>query len=315
MRADERYPIEVYYMTKNRCYKANRRRRPTGVQVHSVGCKGTTRDRWRKWNNATISKCASAIIDTRGIMQCLDWDVRPWLSGSGKNGNANDTHVGFEMCEPKTSEDTPEAAAYLYGCALYLCTELCRDYGIHPANIQTHCELHRLGLASNHADVNHWWGKSGTSWQYYTMDRLRREAALALGYDMTKPVEGITVSIMKKGSKGDAVRALQTALEALGFDCGGADGIYGDNTVAAVTAFQKKYGLKVDGKAGPETQTKIAALSAPKSDEPDAGTTQEPSSGMEASPLDILTARVGDLEREVAEIKAMISRNGGGGNE
>ena len=50
MKTDERYPIERYIMTKNDCYKANKRRIPTGIQVHSVGCKGTTRDRWRRWN-------------------------------------------------------------------------------------------------------------------------------------------------------------------------------------------------------------------------------------------------------------------------
>ena len=241
-------------MTQNRCYKANKRRVPTGIQVHSVGCKGTTRDRWRRWNNSTIEKCPNAFIDTKGIMQCLDWDVRPWLSGSGKNGNANDWCVGFEICEPSTSKDTPETAAYLYGCVLYLCTELCKDYGIDPNNIKTHCELHRDGVASNHADVNHWWGKKGTSWEQYTMDRLRADVAAALG--------GKIVVLLRKGSRGSAVTALQEMLNELGYNCGLADGIFGIKTENAVKYFQMEHGLTADGIVGEATMTALAAADA-----------------------------------------------------
>ena len=261
MEINELYPIEKYYMTKNKCYKANKRRKPTGIQVHSVGSKGTTRDRWRRWNSPDYKKCANAFVDTAGIMQCLDWDVRPWLSGSGNKGNANDWCVGFEICEPSKSKDTPEVAAYLYNCVLWLCTQLCIDYNIHPANIKTHCELHREGCASNHADVNHWWGKKGTSWEQYTMDRLRQDVAAALkergilkedsaAFSLIDEAKQITV---RKGSSGAAVTTLQMALNALGFQCGLADGIFGKKTLAAVKGFQKKFGLKVDGIVGKQT--------------------------------------------------------------
>lgn len=248
-------------MTENRCYKANKRRKPTGIQVHSVGCKGTTRERWRRWNVSTIDKCANAIIDLNGIMQTLDWDVRPWLSGSGSNGNANDWCVGFEICEPSTANDTPEAAAYLYGCVVYLCTELCKDYGIHPSEIKCHCELHREGCASNHADVNHWWGKAGTSWEQYTMARLRKDVADALGVDLNGGVDVVTM-ILKKGMSGEAVRSMQEMLNQLGFDCGTADGIFGNSTLNAVKAFQASEGLNTDGIAGTQTLTILAARAA-----------------------------------------------------
>lgn len=319
MTPSEKYPIELYYMTENRCYKANKRRPPTGIQVHSVGSKGTNRNRWRKWNVPTISKCASAIIDTDGIMQCLDWDVRPWLSGSGNNGNANDTHVGFEMCEPTTAKDTPEAAAYLYGCALYLCTELCRDYSIDPARVLCHSELHRLGLASNHADVNHWWGKTGTSWEPYTMGKLRRDIANALGVPLIDETGGISnMSVMKIGSKGEEVALLQNNLNALNYPCGKADGIYGQNTAAAVRKFQENHGLTVDGKAGPLTQAAIQkALGNTQGEaqpvQPDDTPQPSAGNGIVASDLDILRARITDVENELASIKALLERITGGG--
>lgn len=260
MTPSEKYPIEQFFMTKNDCYKANKRRTPTGIQVHSVGCKGTTRDRWRRWDTPGLKKCANAFIDTKGIMQTLDWDVRPWLSGSGKNGNANNWCVGFEICEPLTAEDTPETAAYLYGCVLYLCTELCKDYGIASSEIKCHCELCREGYASNHADVNHWWGKKGTSWEPYTMDRLRQDVAKALGKEI--------VMTLRKGIRSEAVRALQEMLNRLGYNAGTADGIYGANTEAAVKRFQQAEGLTPDGIAGERTQMILAARSATPSVSP-----------------------------------------------
>src|SRR4051812_24380536 len=53
--------------------------------------------------------------------------------------------------------------------------------------------------------------------------------------------------VLKKGMKGEPVRALQNRLNALGFHCGTADGDFGANTDAAVKAFQRARGLTADG--------------------------------------------------------------------
>ncbi len=49
------------------------------------------------------------------------------------------------------------------------------------------------------------------------------------------------------------VKALQSALLARGFDPKGIDGDIGRNTIAAVKAFQRANGLKIDGIPGPKT--------------------------------------------------------------
>jgi peptidoglycan hydrolase-like protein with peptidoglycan-binding domain len=82
---------------------------------------------------------------------------------------------------------------------------------------------------------------------------------------------------LKKGAAGAGVAALQDALVDLGFDLRRSlaqrkpDGIYGDETEAAVRAFQKKFGLASDGEAGTRTLAKIDDLivSTPGLDEPD----------------------------------------------
>lgn len=73
-----------------------------------------------------------------------------------------------------------------------------------------------------------------------------------------------TVGIIRKGSTGEMVEWLQMALNELGFNCGPADGMYGNKTVSAVAAFQDAYGLEPDGIAGSLTQTALMRAVAKK---------------------------------------------------
>jgi len=59
--------------------------------------------------------------------------------------------------------------------------------------------------------------------------------------------------MLQIGDAGDAVVALQQALQAKGFSPGAVDGQYGNGTQAAVIAFQNSAGLLADGVAGPRT--------------------------------------------------------------
>jgi hypothetical protein len=60
--------------------------------------------------------------------------------------------------------------------------------------------------------------------------------------------------ILKKGSRGNAVRELQRKLTSLGYDTKGVDGIFGANTEQAVRQFQKDHRLTADGIVGPATK-------------------------------------------------------------
>lgn len=65
---------------------------------------------------------------------------------------------------------------------------------------------------------------------------------------------------LRPGAQGDAVRSLQRDLRSIGYYHGSVDGDYGDGTTAAVTAFQKAYGLTADGIAGKTTLNKIESV-------------------------------------------------------
>ena len=55
------------------------------------------------------------------------------------------------------------------------------------------------------------------------------------------------MELYKLGSRGAVVKQIQTALHLI------ADGIYGQNTKAAVEAFQREHNLTADGIVGPAT--------------------------------------------------------------
>ncbi|MCA8922305.1 MAG: peptidoglycan-binding protein, partial [Planctomycetes bacterium] len=63
--------------------------------------------------------------------------------------------------------------------------------------------------------------------------------------------------VLRQGSRGEAVRALQARLVAAGHRIA-VDGIYGPNTAAAVRAFQRSRSLPATGRADATTQRSLA---------------------------------------------------------
>lgn len=112
------------------------------------------------------------------------------------------------------------------------------------------------------------------------MKRIRRAAALAAALLLLftgAAAEGVEAAPaaqaqaaggnLRKGSKGDEVTRLQERLQELGYLEGKPDGIYGNDTVNAVKAFQRRNGLSADGQAGPLTRERLYAedaLAAPE---------------------------------------------------
>lgn len=86
------------------------------------------------------------------------------------------------------------------------------------------------------------------------MDRKKQCLVLAIVFALNIAaimfVTGAEAASYKKGSSGEMVSQIQTALKKQGFYNGAVDGTYGSATESAVKAFQKDRGLTVDGKAG-----------------------------------------------------------------
>ncbi len=149
--------------------------------------------------HAFIGKLADGTIAT---YQTLPWNHRGWHAG----GSANNTHIGFEICEDGLTD-----YAYfkkVYREAVELCAYLCKEYGLTEQNIICHSEGYKQGVASNHGDVMHWFPKHGKS-----MDTFRAEVKALLATadeekDETPALWDIAVQYLGKGSRYTEIKKL-----------------------------------------------------------------------------------------------------------
>lgn len=103
-------------------------------------------------------------------------------------------------------------------------------------------------------------------------------------------------TLLKKGVTSSAVKTLQEKLISLGYLKTNATGYYGSATFAAVKAFQQDNGLKADGIAGNETQTKLfAANGSNNNNNNGTGSYSTLKLGMESTEVKSLQQRLIDL--------------------
>lgn len=69
-----------------------------------------------------------------------------------------------------------------------------------------------------------------------------------------------TLYLKRPAMRGDDVSTLQRRLNALGFDAGREDGIFGPLALGAVRSFQREYGILEDGMCGPRTYAALEGL-------------------------------------------------------
>lgn len=167
-------------LVNNECYQTNRKIKVGGIVVHSTGANNPYLSRyvqpddgelggnkygnhWNQFRPDGRQVCVHAFIgllkDGKSVAtyQTLPWDHRGWHAG----GTANDSYIGFEICEDDLS--SKEYFDKVYKEAAELCAMLCKQYGIKPEKpyLICHSEAHALGIGSNHGDVMHWFPKYG----------------------------------------------------------------------------------------------------------------------------------------------------------
>jgi uncharacterized protein YgiM (DUF1202 family) len=119
--------------------------------------------------NAWIGKLADGTVTT---VQTMPWDYKPWGCGSGSKGSCNNGWIQFEICEDGLTDKDYFDKVYKEACEItaYLCDMFDIDpngtvelNGVVVPTILCHYDSHKLGLGSNHGDVDHWFPKFGKS--------------------------------------------------------------------------------------------------------------------------------------------------------
>ena len=199
--------LTQHILTQSDCYKAGRTIVPKGIMVHSTGVAQPDPAVFLKlWGQPGADACVHALVHQGGVIQTLPWNHRAWHAGSPRNVglSANNTHIAFEILEPKghtyqggtmIGYDAKANAAYfaaVYRNAVELAAELCRQFSFDPAtDIVDHHEGCQLDIASNHADVMHWFPKHGKS-----MDTFRADVAALLKEEQEDMMEQSTFDAM-----------------------------------------------------------------------------------------------------------------------
>ena len=122
--------------------------------------------------------------------------------------------------------------------------------------------LNEGAFVDNRADIQDWdedaeLKKLGVAYAEAAAEYLQLEKKAENKEEAT--VE-ITLNVLRKGSAGEQVKALQRMLYALGYSLGSLnpiDGSFGSKTDTAVRDYQKANGLAVDGIVGEQTWRKL----------------------------------------------------------
>ena len=221
------YPY-VFGAWGEECTPANRKRRVRDDHP-------TIKSKCPALNGRSCADCQWGIgvrmYDCRGFTAWLLRQVGLDISGQGATSQYNTSANWIKR--GKISDGMPDVV-----CCLF------RQKG----NSMEHTGMHIGGGVVVDCSVNVRTGGM-TGWTHYAIPvGLYNEGEIPM--DIVKPT-------LRKGDSGESVKELQERLNALGYNCGVADGKFGGKTLAAVRDFQAKHGLEADGVVGRKTWAEL----------------------------------------------------------
>ena len=226
---------------KNKNFRAGRNcgQRTEKVQyivIHYTGSEGTAANNVSYFNGGDRGASAHYFVDRSGAVYeyCDPAKYYAWHCGGSLESSHHPYHgkctnrnsIGIEICTHNNGKNW-EFTAKAVAAAIELTKYLMKQFGVPASNVIRHYDV--TGKSCPRVPG---WGAVGGSAEW---DKFKKLIGGASG--------------LSKGSKGDAVKEMQKMLIACGYSCGecGADGSFGNDTLAALKKFEKAAGLAVDG--------------------------------------------------------------------
>lgn len=174
----------------------------------------------------------------------VDEGNRSWCSSSPANDHRA---ITIEVASDNYYPYAFNWVAYLK--LVELCVDICERNGKNKLLWLGEAGLNYAPKANEMVLTAHRWFASTScpgDWMYSRMGDLASRVTAALA----------SRDYLMKGDTGEAVKNMQEMLIAIGYSCGkaGADGIFGEDTEAALLKFQKAAGLDVDGLYGEKSK-------------------------------------------------------------
>ena len=173
------------------------------------------------------------IFDCRGFTYWIYWIVYGWkMKGGGATSQWNTASNWKAKGKIKTCPEDQLVVLFEYNPA----KKNMKHTGLGWGNETVECQV----------GVQHFKQRS-SKWTHWAIPACCAEDYVP---PAEKPKEDkVSKPTLKKGASGANVKELQALLIARGYSCGakGVDGKFGNDTLAAVKAFQKDNGLKVTG--------------------------------------------------------------------
>jgi N-acetylmuramoyl-L-alanine amidase len=266
----DKYSIRQDYISQGRSRPGIKNDGITFIVSHDTGNPGSTAYANRAYFAPnTVSASAHTFIDDNYILEIIPLDEKAWhvrydVTTDNRlfGDDANDRAIGVELCWGG-SIDFQEA----YDRYVWYHAYLLHEFNLDPErDIVAHSRLD----PSRRSDPENALNRYGITWSGFVRDvRDYYNNFYEGGESRPEPkVRGIqTEFIVKYGDEGEDVKRVQQYLMNAGMDLSeyGADGIFGDETLAAVRAFQSRYGLDVDGIVGPITLSRLKeVISSPR---------------------------------------------------
>lgn len=182
-------------------------------------------------------------IDDQQIVQGIPENRNAWHASDGWKGSGNRKGIAVEICFSESGGERFIAAEKL--AARFIAMKL-KEKGWGIDRVRKHQDF--SGKDCPHRTI-------AMGWERF-VDMVRKEME-------DKPAEKFPMlPLLRNGSRGVSVKAMQLLLIGYGYSCGGygADGIFGTATDSAVRGFQKDMGLAADGYCGPDTWARLLGV-------------------------------------------------------